>query len=91
MECVVQVAIWHAPPPLPPTTTITKPEYVHFFARVFKCMHHPLNAEMDIRMYNAVPGKKQKRLRTFKAAPFELDDTMKAMLEVAVGHRAPVF
>jgi hypothetical protein len=87
--CVhAQTAIWQAPPPLPPTTTITKPEYVHFFARVFKCMHHPLNAEMDIRLFNAVPGKKQKRLRAFKAAPFELDDIMKSMLEVCVARIA---
>ena len=81
--CVVweQDVIWNKVEPLAPSAHITKSEYTQFFSRVYKCFHHPMNAEIDVRRYNAMPGKKQRPLRKFRAAPFELDDVMSAMLE----------
>lgn len=70
------------PEALPPTTCLSKTDYVLFFARVYRCLHHPLNASIEYRRYSAWPGKKPKPVPKFKPSAFRLTETLQSMLEV---------
>lgn len=78
----VQDVIWTKPPYHPSSTRLTKQDYVHFFARVYRCFHHPINGEIDARRYFAMPGKKVKAVKPFKPGPYDLTPSMVTMLEM---------
>lgn len=72
--------MWARQRPLKSADCITKEGYVQFMARVYRAMHHPVNAKIDQRLYHAMPGKKPRAVRV-ATRPFTLDARTRAAIE----------
>ncbi len=75
--------MWLQPPPsVDGIAKLDKDGYVLFFARVMRALHHPRNADIESRRFNAVVGKRLQKLRPVDQSPFELDSAAREVLEV---------
>jgi hypothetical protein len=78
----LQFAWLRLAPPADPSASLKMNDYVMFFGRVFRCMHHPKNTEIERRRLNARLGRRQPPLRRAAPSSFQLDARTKALLEV---------